>query len=90
MLAEALALAAHLGRTEACAFLLDRGADPARAPLYGITPLHYAAQGRRRETAELLVARGAPLDVRDGLNGDTPFDWTRRDPDWADLLRTIA
>jgi ankyrin repeat protein len=47
---------------------------------YGITPLHFAAQGRRRATAELLVARGAPLDARDGLNGDTPFDWTRRDP----------
>ena len=87
VMAEALSLAAHVGRTRACEALLDRGADPARSPLYGITPLHFAAQGRRRATAELLVARGAPLDVRDGLNGDTPFDWTRRDPAWAELLR---
>jgi hypothetical protein len=86
VMAEALSLAAHVGRTRACEALLDRGADPTRSPLYGITPLHFAAQGRRRATAELLVARGAPLDVRDGLNGDTPFDWTRRDPGWADLL----
>jgi hypothetical protein len=86
VMAEALALAAHVGRTRACEALLDRGADPARSPLYGITPLHFAAQGRRRATAEILVARGAPLEVRDGLNGDTPFDWTRRDPAWADLL----
>jgi hypothetical protein len=86
VMAEALSLASHVGRTRACKLLLDRGADPARSPLYGITPLHFAAQGRRRATAELLVARGAPLEVRDGLNGDTPFDWTRRDPAWADLL----
>src|SRR5438045_8939563 len=28
-------LAAQLGRTEACAWLLDHEADPARAPMYG-------------------------------------------------------
>lgn len=78
VLAEALALAAHAGRTAACAFLLDRGADPARAPLYGITPLHFAAATDRRETIALLVARGAPLDARDGLHEGTPLDWALR------------
>ncbi len=43
VLAEALSLAAHLGRTATCEELLDHGADPARAPLYGLTPLHWAA-----------------------------------------------
>jgi hypothetical protein len=77
VLAEALALAAHLGRTEACAFLMDHGASPARAPLYGLTPLHFAASMGRSETVRLLVARGAPLDARDGLHDGTPLDWAR-------------
>jgi ankyrin repeat protein len=54
---------------------LDRGADPARGPLYGITALHFAASQTRRETIELLVARGAPLDARDRLHHGTPLDW---------------
>jgi ankyrin repeat/SOCS box protein 6 len=74
-MAEALSLAAHLGRTRACEALLDRGADPARGPLYGITPLHLAASMTRRDTIELLVGRGAPLDVRDRLHQATPLGW---------------
>jgi ankyrin repeat protein len=89
-LAEALAIAAHLGRAEACAVLLDRGADPARAPLYGIAPLHFAASMGRRAAIEVLVARGAPLDARDGLHGGTPLGWARHngvtDPDVLALL----
>jgi hypothetical protein len=72
-MAEGLALAAHLGRTQACAWLLDRGADPARAPLYGLTPLHFAASTGRYDTASLLVSRGAPLDARDRLHHGTPL-----------------
>jgi hypothetical protein len=90
VLAEGLALAAHLGRTEACAFLLERGADVARAPLHGLTPLHLAASAGRLETAELLVRRGAPLDARDGLHEGTPLGWAmhngQRDPRLLELL----
>jgi hypothetical protein len=88
VMAEALSLAAHLGRTRACEALLDRGADPARGPLYGITPLHFAASTNRRTTVELLVRRGAPLDVRDRLHNGTPLDWARRNerPDAAIIL----
>jgi hypothetical protein len=75
VLAEALSLAAQLGRTRACAELLDRGADPARAPLYGITALHFAAGSSRLESVELLIRRGAPLHARDGLHHETPLDW---------------
>jgi ankyrin repeat protein len=78
VLAEALSLAAHLGRVRACGELLDRGADPGRAPLYGITPLHFAAWADRRATVRLLVERGAPLDARDRLHDGTPLDWARR------------
>jgi hypothetical protein len=73
--AEALLFAAHLGRTRACEVLLDRGADPARGPLYGITPLHFAASMARRDTVALLVERGAPLGARDRLHHATPLGW---------------
>ena len=62
VLAEGLALAARLGRAAACELLLDHGADPARAPIYGLTPLHFAVSMGHLEVAELLVQRGAPLD----------------------------
>lgn len=75
VLAEALSLAAQIGRRRACEALLDRGADPARAPLYGLTPLHFAVSMDRRETIELLVSRGAPLRARDRLHRGTPLDW---------------
>lgn len=85
VMAEALSLAAHLGRTRACEMLLDRGADPARGPLYGITPLHFATSMTRHDTIELLVRRGAPLAVRDHLHHATPLDWARHNgnPDKA-------
>lgn len=90
VLAEALSLAAQLGRTRTCAALLDRGADPARAPLYGITPLHFAASMGHRDTITLLVSRGAPLDARDSLHHGTPLDWAqhtdRADPAVLRLL----
>jgi hypothetical protein len=92
--AEGLALAAHLGRTQACGWLLDHGADPARAPLYGLTPLHFAAWMGRYETASLLVSRGAPLDARDRLHHGTPLGWARHhapnDPRLLRLLSTPA
>lgn len=91
VMAEALSLAAHLGRTLACEMLLDHGADPARGPLYGITPLHFAASMARRGTIELLVRRGAPLSGRDRLHHATPLDWARHNgnPDEA-LVRLLG
>lgn len=91
VIAEALALAAGLGRTRACEALLDRGADPTRAPLYGLTPLHFAASPPRRETIELLVRRGAPLDARDRLHDGTPLGWALHNghPDEA-IIRLLG
>jgi hypothetical protein len=89
VMAEALSLAAHLGRTRTCQALLDRGADPGRAPLYGITALHFAASMGRRQTVELLIRRGAPLDARDGLRNATPLEWASRNGVTDQSLLTV-
>ena len=57
VMAEALSLAAQLGRIRACRALLDRGADPARAPLYGITPLEWAIRNGVTDDALLTILR---------------------------------
>ncbi|HEY2551121.1 MAG TPA: ankyrin repeat domain-containing protein [Streptosporangiaceae bacterium] len=89
-IAEGLALAAHLGRTQACGWLLDRGADLASGPLYGLTPLHFAASAGRHDTASLLVSRGAPLGARNRLHDGTPLGWAQhhghKDPRLLRLL----
>jgi hypothetical protein len=73
--AEALMHAAHNGRDEAVAWLLDRGADVDAAPYLGFTALHAAVQFGHFSTVRLLVNRGARLDVRDELYHGTPRSW---------------
>ena len=53
-LAEALSLAALSGRTDACR-LTEHGADPKRAPLYGITPVEWANRSPAGEDRELVA-----------------------------------
>ncbi|MEM9594269.1 MAG: ankyrin repeat domain-containing protein [Acidobacteriota bacterium] len=64
-----LGLAAHFGRAEVVALLLDRGADP-RAPstnAMGVTPLHAACAHRdaavARQLAERLLDAGADVEA---------------------------
>ena len=49
------------------------------------TPLHLASI---KETAELLIAKGADVNAKDGY-GNTPLDWALKykHPKIADLLR---
>jgi hypothetical protein len=72
---EALVHAAHNGRDEAVAWLLDRGVDVDAAPYLGFTALHAAVQFGHFSTVRLLVNRGARLDLRDGIHGGTPLSW---------------
>jgi uncharacterized protein len=61
--------AAWFGHVEACALLLDRGADVATVSRDDAEqmPLHAAAQRRHADVCELLLARGAPPDAPQAL-----------------------
>ena len=54
----------------------------------GSTRLHKAAEEGQKETAELLIARGADVNAKDE-DGDTPLDWaiSYKRTEIADLLR---
>jgi ankyrin repeat protein len=77
--------AAGLGRTKELAALLDR--EPGRVSEPGpdgATPLHLA---RNRETADLLLTRGAELDQRCVDHRSTPAQWALGDrPEVARFL----
>jgi peptide-methionine (S)-S-oxide reductase len=73
----AFALAVINGRTAATRVALDAGADVnAFATVHSHSrALHHAALHDDVELLELLVGRGARLDVRDTLWNGTPRDW---------------
>jgi len=77
----ALALAAQYSQVEIVRLLLDAGEDPNRFnPVGGhshCTPLHQAAGYGPVELAQLLVERGARIDIKDILWQATPADWAR-------------
>ena len=81
------------GNIEAVKKHLAAGADVnAASELWsGMTPLHLAAEGGHNEIAELLIAKGADLNVKDQNQfvGGTPLDWAikRKKTETADLLR---
>jgi ankyrin repeat protein len=70
------------------AVLLDHGADPSRANVYGWTALHQAAYSDLTQLARMLLAAGAPTDVSARGDGGTPLVvalfWGNRET--ADLL----
>ena len=77
----ALALAAQLGHAPLVGLLLDAGEDPDRFNPQGAhahaTPLHHAALGGHAAAVELLVERGARLDIADRIYSSTPLGWAR-------------
>lgn len=78
---EALALASINDRVDVVALLLDAGEDPDRCNPDGMhahqTPLHGAALSGHLALVQLLVSRGARLDIRDALWHGTPLGWAR-------------
>ena len=75
----ALAIASQYGYLEIVRELLDAGEDPNRFnPVGGhshSTPLHQAAGNGHLDVVQLLVERGAKLDVKDILFDGTPAGW---------------
>ena len=75
----ALALSTLHGHLDVTRLLLDAGEDPSRYNPVGChahsTPLHQAALAGHRDVVELLVERGARLDLPDIHFQGTPRDW---------------
>lgn len=75
----ALALAAQHGHADIVRLLLDAGEDPSRYNPDGYhshsTPLHQAVWSEHMDVVQLLVERGARLDVQDAIYQGTPLDW---------------
>lgn len=92
----ALALSAQLGHTDVVRLLLDAGEDPSRYNPDGLhshsTPLHQAALAGHRAVVELMVERGARLDLKDSIYQSTPLGWAEHSGqrEVADFLRSRA
>jgi ankyrin repeat protein len=63
-------------KVEALTLLLDSGADITARGLDGGTALHQAAWFGAPKSAELLIVRGAPIDIRGDSHDSTPLGWT--------------
>ena len=69
--------ACEFGRSAVVEFLLERGMDVrARLKHHGQTGLHWAAGGGHVETVKVLLAREAPVDIKDETWAVTPLAWT--------------
>jgi hypothetical protein len=68
-LAEALSCACFNGRTAVAADLMDRGVDPAAGNGTGMNAFHWAANRGQFETVRLLIARNAPLEIKNMYGG---------------------
>lgn len=71
----ALGHAAAIGRLEAVRLMLALGWPLTHEGEWGGTPLHWAAWHGQAEVVELLLAAGAPVNVRDARYGSSPIAW---------------
>ena len=69
LIEQAFIRACQFGHDSIAEFLLDQGVDPASQVNIGQTGLHYAAHYGRLETVKMLIARKAPLDVKNMYGG---------------------
>lgn len=70
-----LLAAAEFGNASAIALLLSLGAKVGGLDHEGVSPLHRAVQSGSLDAANLLIAAGAELDLREGKWNGTPLSW---------------
>jgi hypothetical protein len=70
------------------AVLIELGANIHQRDKYGATPLHFAADGKNLASVELLLARGAAVDVLDD-NGLTPLEYALQRLSNIDLVDMV-
>ncbi len=70
------------------AVLLELGADLRHRDKYGATPLHFAADGKNLASVELLLSRGAEVDVLDD-KGLTPLEHALQRMSNIDLVAMV-
>ena len=92
----ALALAVQHGHVAMVRFLLDAGEDVDRYNPEGhhshSTPVHQAVWSNHLEVVQLLVTRGARVDLKDTIYSGTPLDWAIYGgrTEIADYLRNLT
>ena len=69
LIEQAFIYACQYGQNRICKFLLDQGVDPSSQAGVGQTGLHYAAHHGQLETVKMLIARNAPLEVKNMYGG---------------------
>jgi len=70
-----LIAAASLGAPKVARVLIDAGVELESRSIFGSRASHWAAWTGQSETVELLIARGAQMEVRDDEFGATPLFW---------------
>ncbi|HEY0811354.1 MAG TPA: ankyrin repeat domain-containing protein, partial [Longimicrobiales bacterium] len=98
----ALMMAAWYNQKDVVAFLLDQGVSVgARAPEKGDgkTALHIAAYQGLVQLVELLLQRGAPVNVIDNMYGTPPLVWAlhawlaerrKNEQDYREVVRILV
>jgi ankyrin repeat protein len=71
----AMQLACEVGSADIVGKLLDAGVAAGAVGPLGETALHTCARSGSLAASRLLVARGAPIEAREGWRGQTPLMW---------------
>ncbi|KAK7448602.1 hypothetical protein Landi51_06278 [Colletotrichum acutatum] len=57
--------------------LILAGAEPGKQDFNGVSPLPSAASQGSLDVVKVLLRNGAPINVKDGMDGTTPLEWAR-------------